>query len=251
MDPDDFNPFTDLLPGFAPADQRTLNPTNAINMVKTMFAPVKTIADQVRPTPEQLRAQPGDLALLAASNAVINIEMSIAILLDPAEYAETFPDWEDRLMRSWVLARWTTSDGQDTDVGWFERARLIPLDQAQYDELLALLPQLDTEEDTDALIPDWVKVKYRGLMEAMHASDPDKVATPVICGKCGGREVELHGTRYSRFRVEVGIQKLDDGDKYVNLDSIEMDESNQFHLHCGDCGAYKEVERDEVRIHHI
>jgi hypothetical protein len=202
------------------------------------------VDDNVRPLPEQYALAPGDHALAMISGNGVENDITVMTLVDPEEHAEEFPRYAEQLANSYVLARWRSyEDHLSTHLGWFARARLIPLIQIQYEELLGVIDQQKIGRHP---APDWLGEKYTGMLTRMAEVQPEVVPKPLVCPKCGSIQVKIHiesTTKYSAMAGEV----LHEGEtRYTPLSTIRADRTTTGHLHCGSCNAYAGLEEEEV-----
>src|SRR3954470_2590956 len=72
-----------------------------------------TMVDTVSPSKEQLNLKPGDKCYMSSGIEEIEARgLTVLEVLDPADYAGLFPDWEERIeLNGVVLGKyWTTED---------------------------------------------------------------------------------------------------------------------------------------------
>ncbi len=245
MDYDDA--WTMLLDDFP--DGLAPSPQLAMMMLRTDPVPMTTQANDLRPTEPAMALKPGDKVLVAMTEALVNNEIATGTVLDPEQYAERFPNWEERVHKSWMLLEWiSTDDFKDgPHIGWFEWSRMIPMTEEQQTELVGYFPEWEPEEEV--MIPSWIQDLQHGHVRLLSHEDPSKVSTPVTCGECGSSEVMIHGIQVHEISAEAAQRVIDGKTHYYNTGEIEHQNRQLVHLHCTDCNSKMDLDDDEYHFH--
>lgn len=200
----------------------------------------ETTDHSVKPIPRQFALQPGDYAAAMTSESIVDRELSIMQLVDAEEHKDKFPDYDHRLMRSYVLADWKGAHDPNKSLGWFARSRLIPLTSDEYVEMDAAIENKSILNDA----PDWFIERFREITDELAQGQPDLVFTRATCGRCGGREVSLHWTVEVEGASVAVVHQVDGKDVYAPRD-LAGKIGWHAHLHCNDCNAMGELDEEE------
>lgn len=138
------------------------------------------VHDDVRPTESQCAIKPGDKALFAQHHSEIDDAFTLLEVLDASEYAVPFPDWETRLMGSYVLCFWLSDDDQTGDIGWFHRTMLIQITDEQHAEVRGWIENKKFPE----IRPDWIVETYESFTRSVSRQDPNRIPDVAECEKC-------------------------------------------------------------------
>jgi hypothetical protein len=185
---------------------------------------------EVKPLPVQYAAVPGDKGIIASSENPIDSDFAVAEILDPAEYAEQFPDWEQRLQNSYILCGWFSLADPEGSVGWFSRVKFIPISEEQYDETLKWQ---EGEWPDDP--PEWLNDIYTWYTDSMHARVPDRIPTTVKCPECGSNKTDLQIKKIYTASARAGVVERDGEVKYVHISGVEKDGEGQARIVCESC----------------
>jgi hypothetical protein len=221
-----------------------VNPLLVMALSKINLVQQVEETDQVKPSPEQYGLKSGDKAVVAGTKAAIDLEFEVCEILDSSEYAQEFPDWAERLQRSYLLCRYYTTSEPLGEVGWFSRVKLIPITEEQYEEVKGWI----TEDDLPDVPPDWLKETYRKWDKSVARAAPDQMAIVATCESCGHEPVGLIIIHHTHGAATAGILEVDGKRVYVPLDDHGADCKMDARIYCGECEHYKELEDDEVRI---
>jgi hypothetical protein len=198
----------------------------------------------VKPIPRQYALTYGSYAAALASDSIVDKELAVMKILDPEEYIKEFPDAPDRMMKSYVLASWRGTKAKEPELGWFSRSRLLPLDEKEYGDLLDLIEKGEIHDKAE--VPEWFMDRYREITDELASEQPDMVERAATCGKCKGRDVDVHWSMKIEGRAKARVIVVDGQDVYLPAD--EGGESSwHAHLHCNDCGATGTLDEKEFR----
>jgi hypothetical protein len=174
---------------------------------------------------------------------MVEQDFTLLKLLDPEEHKDAFPNWEERLQRSYVLCEWLSNDDPEGDIGWFSRVKLVEITEEQYAEVKTWIRE-DALPDEP---PDWLDEAYALYTERLSKMAPDDVTVNVLCGECGSRKVEIH--IYHAIRKAAPAGQVEKDGKTVFLPMGHRGSSDcvaQIHLHCQDCNARRDLDDDEI-----
>jgi hypothetical protein len=202
------------------------------------------LAEDVMPSKEQLDLKPGDLCAITHGEDITN-EFTVAEIASPEDYAETFPDWETRLLKSYLLVIWRSKSNPVGSPGWVPRTRLIKFSRREYEIMLGWMHGDDRGDDA----PFWLKRRYNEALVGIAAANPDKVPMPISCPECGSVVVIIRLIRnqvedycMGRFPESVGVTGLHPVTTYNRRRSGEA------RLICEECG-HEEVLSDDEEIY--
>ena len=198
------------------------------------------VENQIMPLDEQLSFGPGDTAILAGSNIPLEQDFSVVRGMDPEEHAETFPDWEDRLLNSYVLCEHFSRADPDISLGWFSRLKLMPIPAERYEEAVMWL-QIGFPNK----MPDWADEVYHKYTAQLSERAPDVVPLQVTCPNCHEHSVELLVVRRIEYRMKAGQVQHEGETKYVPLHPPDEEGSHSARLHCTKCDSTAELDDDE------
>jgi hypothetical protein len=186
---------------------------------------------QITPLDDQLNFGVGDVAILASSNAPLEADFTVVKGLDPANYAETFPDWEERMtFNAHVLCEIFSRADTELSIGWVHRLKLLPIKQYRYKELKTWRKKGFPEDP-----PEWVMKIFRNYTDQLAERAPDKVPVAVTCSACGKRNVELVVVRRLEYRGRAGLMRQGEDERHVTLHDPETTSTHQAKLVCSDC----------------
>jgi hypothetical protein len=207
-----------------------------------MIGDLTTVEDEVRPTESQYAIQVGDNVLIASTSAHIDHDLGFGVVVDPLEYQALFPDYEDRLLRSFLLIKWRSRDDNLGDLGWFSRVKLIPISEDQGEQANGWF-ETGFPEEPDA----WVRDSYTALTQEL-ATFNEGVPSPVICPGCGSNNTVLRAIKTNQMVGQVGVVTQNDQTLYVFLGPTHDHEDIGFRITCSDCGANAAVGGDQIGV---
>lgn len=168
-----------------------------------------TVSDQLAPSADSLNLQPGDRAMLIRGLSGAAGVLTLVQLVDPAEHAETFPDWEERSWRSYVLCKyWTALEhGEDPDLGWFSRLSLMRIpEEYQWEYFFKEMLDEDVEEDPP---PAWKIQLFVDHIHGVSAANDNFIPAAASCVACGSTALLLEASRTQENRFFIGHQSDD------------------------------------------
>lgn len=225
----------------------TLKLDVAMALASSDFAKTSVELDhELHPVAAQYELGADDYAVVASSSARVDSDFTVAQILNPEGHADQFPDWEDRIHGSFVLCQWHSLLCKEGALGWFARAKLIPIEESQHNEVLQWLDGGKDELPTEP--PEWVAQKYDEYTTALSNERPGVIPRRPACGECGSKNVQLHAMHITRIACMAGEVEEDDGQKMVYSATSEPTRhcETMAHLHCNDCNARAEIESDEL-----
>lgn len=229
-------PFSDFNDEFNPIIGFMINSVNLLADIGE--------TDDLRPSPSQYALAPGDKAVMAGSNSPMDNQLTALEVLDASEHAERWPDWEERLQKSYLLCSWVSNRVQIEEIGWFSRVKLIQLTNDQHQELSTWISDGNLPDE----VPDWMREVYKDYTEHIHAASPNLIPRNAICGNCGGDRVLLQLHHHSQFTAPAGVL-VEDGKEYtVHMGEGKTECTTSGRLHCSECHSSRELEEDEIRI---
>jgi len=166
--------------------------------------------DKIMPSKEQLNIAPGDCVAVMHMDHGVDEEFCIAEVLYPEQHAETYPDWEDRLLKSFVLTRWYTGHNLHGKVGWIPRARLILVDRDHFDEMYQWLTD---GHDITGVPPTWLVIRYAEAMVG-HAEANHQLPNPIRCPECESPAVIVTIHKSMDEKYTMGIKKEGQGKEW-------------------------------------
>lgn len=199
------------------------------------------VEDEITPLPNQLDFGPHSTAIVAMANTMLEQEFTVVRGLEPADHAEVYPDWEERMVRrDHVLCESFSRRDNTITIGWFHRLKLIPIPSYRYKECRSWRKNGFPDE-----LPPWVQNLYRGYSDALSARAPDKVPRQVTCPECGERKVELVVTRRLTYKAMAGQVESEGKDKFVPLAQPDEDSHHVAQLRCPDCEATADLNDED------
>jgi len=200
----------------------------------------QTMEDEIMPLEDQLEFGPGDAALVATANTPLEEDFVIVRCLDPERHAETFPDWEERLLQSYVLCEFFSGADPEITIGWFSRLKLLRISNYRYRETRRWLKDGFPDE-----IPDWCAEVFGVYTAQLSQRAPTRVPRPVVCQNCGGAKVQLRIVRRIEYIAPAGQLIRDGRDVYVPIAEPEENDSHVARLVCTECTSAALLEDEE------
>ena len=216
-------------------------------MVGHVLAQMDTVkellnTDQLKPIPSQFALAAGDRTVVASSISSADEALTIAEILNAEEYEDRFPDWADRLTKSYVLVRyhesshWADPEGY---LGWFSRVKLIKVEDEQYNEILGYMK----EDNFPDKPPEWLIKTYDVFQTELAATSPDQVPAPIKCGECGEMKVSLHIEHGVSVVSDVGTLTREGKTKAIPIGDHTHSCHTSAKLVCTNCAASVELTR--------
>jgi hypothetical protein len=225
------------------SDEYGFNPIAAI-MLRGMdvVGPNRTYDEDTRPTTQQYAVQVGERVILAKTGSKMDQDIVFGVVLDPEEHKEDYPDFQDRLLRSYMLVRWRSTLDSRGDNGWFARARLIPItDDDNWDEV----EKWFLTETFPERFPDWLNELYTSLTESLSEVNAN-IPKLVRCPGCDSMNVNLKAVHTAYIVGRAGKVTKDDGtESYTIFGEPEQSMNTEHRLICDDCGAFATLTEEE------
>jgi hypothetical protein len=200
----------------------------------------ETVENEITPLPNQLALEPGDMGILASANTQLEHEFCVVKVLDAEKYAETFPDWEERLLNSFLLCELTSRNDLEPYPGWVSRLKILPITEEHYEEALSWQTAGFPDD-----VPEWGLDFYLDYADALSDQKPDTVPHSVQCKACGSRHVDLVVDRKVHYSCRAGSILIDDKRKIIPLNEVEEQDEHVPQLVCGDCGKKERLNDDQ------
>lgn len=201
----------------------------------------ETVEADIHPLPEQQLWGPGDTAILASANTQLEQDFTIVKGLEPIEYEEEFPDWQERMqLRDHVLVELFSRSDPEKSVGWVHRLKLLPIKKYRYDELHSWRKKGFPDDP-----PEWVMKIYRTYTDRLAELAPDKVPVAVTCPACGKRNVEMVVTRTLEWTARAGFMMYQGSERHLPVADPQMTSRHVAQLRCTDCGQVADMTDDE------
>lgn len=207
-------------------------------------------ADEVMPSKEQLGLVPGDYVAITHSEQPSDSEFMIAEVINPELHAEEFPDWEDRLLASYLFVKWYSRGNLEGLLGWVPRAKLVLCSESQFQTMTSWIKGEETLGDNP---PDWLVVLYNNALAGLADANPEGMPYPVKCPDCGGFGVlvKLTKTATEHYAMGTGHEVRDEEWKKENhwhvVTPYHKDYKTVADLLCKECG-YETRLPDELEM---
>lgn len=212
-------------------------------------------ADLVNPNQEQYDLGPGDHCLVILGQneeprAVDDTTYTLVKVLDPEQYADEFPDWETRLMNSYVLGMWYGAGNDLGELGWYGRVNLMKIEPWQWDAVEAH----NTDKKGLEMPCQWLIRRYGETIDGLRLSNPNlEMPSPIYCGTCSRPTVMLKMRQVTEVMGIAGfyptsLQGKKNSDFYM-LSENELKDEGTAALHCISCDAKAWLDLDETDIY--
>ena len=218
------------------------NPFMAMILEHNSFVgPSEEVQAHIEPLPEQQAFGAGDIAIVASANTALEGDFTVAKGLDPIEYEEIFPDWQDRvLMKDHVLCEFFSREDTEFSIGWVHRLKLLPVKRYRYRELRSWRKTGFPDE-----LPEWVLKYYRAYTDALAAQAPDKVPVAITCPNCHQRNVELVVTRTLEWTCRAGLMVYEGEQRHLPVAEPDLTSHHVAILRCIDCKQEADLTDEE------
>lgn len=218
-----------------------MNPLLALIFEHSNFIGLsEEVENEITPLDSQLNLRPGDHAIGATANTPLERDFTVVTLLDPSEHAGTFPDWEERLLKSYVFGEYCSFNDPNFHRGWFSRVKLLPITQEHFEIAEHWLPDNWPEWMTHTP-PDWAVDYFDEYASELSKRAPSRVPNPVTCPNCNGRRVELHVAHRIEYRVRCGEVTKGDVTKIVPVNDLDERQTWSAQLYCTDCESVADL----------
>jgi hypothetical protein len=225
--------------------QHGFNPLMGLMLAANTTVREAMITDDLRPTSTQYSMGPGDFAILPGTAAEIDQSVTLVELLDPAQHADEFPDWEDRLLNSYVCVKFTDEENPEGYTGWVSRVKLIQLDTDQYGQVMKWMTKDEVRPDT---IPDWLDAIYNEYQNEVARSSGGAIPEMVACGNCGQNNVVLRFIHTTELITDVGKLVGDDNIYLAQEDHKHSSCSSSATLVCSTCNWTADLNLDQEQL---
>ena len=201
------------------------------------------VENEIMPLEEQLTFTVGDCAIIAQANTQLENDLIFAKMLDASQHAETFPDWAEREMNSFVLCEYFSAADPDFSIGWFSRLKLLPIKQYRYKQARGWRKNGFPDE-----LPDWIMKNHEWYTEQLAEHSPGTVPRSVHCPNCNSTDIELIVVRKLEYRSRVGSLTIDGHEFFVPvMDPVETS-THVARLRCKGCDSKAELTDDEWQL---
>jgi len=204
-----------------------------------------------KPTSEQYALQPGDTAFVIGSNSEVDNDLIIAQLMMPDEQVDTYPDWEDRFQRGYVLCRWYSYGDKEGDHGWFSRASLVPLPPIDFAKVLGdfALGREMTGDNFNGDYPELVRAyRLHNVAVATMREHADKGSEPLLCDQCSSPMVHIRVARSSVGTYNSAYMLLHGEKKLMKAGAITEIQEVDVKCICEACGHVKQLCEHDLAI---
>lgn len=207
----------------------------------SFVGPAEDVQASIEPLPEQQEFGEGDVAIVASANTPLEDDFTVVKGLDPTQYAEMFPDWEERMMLTdHVLCEVFSREDTEPSIGWVHRLKLLPVKKYRYREFRSWRKNGFPEE-----LPEWVLKYYRTYTDALADRAPDKVPVAITCPNCHKRNVQLKVVRTLTWEARAGLMEYKGEMRHLPVSEPEASSSHIAQLICMDCGHIGEMDDQE------
>jgi hypothetical protein len=206
----------------------------------------EAVENEIMPLQTQLEMKPGDHAILAAASTPLERDFVMITVLDPERHEGTFPDWEERLLNSYLLCEYFSREDMAVSIGWFARVKMLPISAEHWREADGWREQ----EHWPNRIPDWAEQYYLEYSNQLSKVAPERVTKKAICPYCDSLNVALRVIIREEVLANAGsIQAKQSDGSYRTVYLPCSDAATQMeytaHLQCQDCGASADLKDEE------
>jgi len=220
------------------------HPLLALMLESNSFLGVsEVVEDEIMPLDEQLNFDVGDAAILATANTMLERDFVILRMIDAEKHAKTFPDWEERLLNSFVLCKYFSRNDPEESIGWFSRLKVVPISNYRYREARTWM-----KKEFPSEIPDWAFKAFQDLADRLSVNAPAIIPKAVTCPNCGDRNVGLKVVRRVTYAGRAGVLKINDVEHYVPLSDPTEEANHTAMLVCQECHSEATLADDEWQL---
>lgn len=198
------------------------------------------VENEIMPLPEQLAFGIGDCGMLAGANTPLERDFAMVQGLNPEECAETYPDWEERLLKSYVLVTKFSKQDPELSMAWVSRVKVLPISAEHYAEALTWL-----EESWPDEAPDWTEEYHQRYTDALALRAPEVVPHRASCPYCQSRHITLEVVRKLTYTAHAGVITIDGKEKFVPSSDTTDASTHIARLRCADCKAFTDPMEDD------
>lgn len=200
----------------------------------------ETVEQAVRPTDEQFAFNIGDTALLAMANTPLENDLVVVKMLRASKYADEFPNWEERLLNSYVLCKIFSRADTETSMGWVSRLKLVPITKYRYKQARAW-----QKDGFPEYLPEWVVRRFEEYTNSLAEQAPDSIPRSVKCPGCGSTDIVLQVARRLVYKGRAGLLTINGVDQYITVSIPEEEDTHVAELYCTDCDSRATLTDDE------
>jgi hypothetical protein len=200
----------------------------------------ENVENTIMPLEEQLNWGPGDHAMVAQANTPLENDLVIVRGLDPTNYADKYPDWEERMLNSYVLCEYFSALDPELSIGWFSRLKLMPIKAYRYKETRGWRKNGFPKE-----MPEWILKYHDAYTEQLAQHAPETVPRPVHCPNCDSTNIELVAVRKLEYKARAGFLNIEGREIYVPVTDVDESSTHVARLHCKDCDSKADLTDDE------
>lgn len=199
-----------------------------------------------KPTPAQYALSPGDAGFCTKSESVVDQGFTAVQIVEPSAHAQLFPDWGDRIRNGYVLAQWQHVDDSGPHLGWFSRAKIVPLpDPQMFSEIGSYMEGLSTPLDFDSDDLPYLDPAYRKMI-AEQLVQNEKDVEPLTCEQCGSTNMVARVWHNTFVETTAAWKVNEDGHRYLQRTSVDhQDCTFEGEIACYDCGWSRLAQKHE------
>lgn len=222
-----------------------VNPLIAMILATSDIMADTMVTDDLKPLSSQYELKVGCKAIMAGTNSTLDGDLTVLEVVDPENFAGNYPNWEERLMKSYLLCRWQSESDPEGGFGWFSRVKLIEVTDEHHAEVLSWIEKQERPDNA----PDWLVETYDNYTRSLSEIAPTKVPKLAHCGVCESAKVVVVVKHIATFSSPAGeIQSENGTTAFVPIGEMSHDCESSGHLHCTECGSTRQMEQGELLI---
>ena len=225
-------------------DDHQAHPLMVMLLGNTSFVgDAEKVENEIMPLEDQLNFGPGDCAIVAQANTQLENDLTFAQALDASQHEETFPDWSEREMNSFVLCEYFSAADPEFSIGWFSRLKLMPIKQYRYKQARGW-----RKNGFPAEMPEWIVKNHERYTDQLSKHAPDTVPRSVRCPNCSSTDIEIVVIRKLEYKGRVGSLTIDGHEFFVPVTDPEETSSHVARLHCKSCESTADLADTEWQL---
>lgn len=201
------------------------------------------VENEIMPLDEQLAFTIGDAAIVAQANTQLENDLVFARMLSASDHQETFPDWAEREMNSFVLCEYFSAADPNFAIGWFSRLKLLPIKNYRYKQARSWRKNGFPTE-----MPDWILKNHEWYTDRLSAHSPGTVPKNVHCPNCNSTDIELIVVRKLQYQARVGSLTIDGHEFFVPVMDPEETSTHVAKLQCNNCDSKADLGDEEWQL---
>jgi hypothetical protein len=201
------------------------------------------VENEIMPLEEQLAFDVGDCAIIAQANTQLENDLVFVQMLSAIDHQDTFPDWADREMNSFVLCEYFSAGDKEFNIGWFSRLKLLPIKKYRYKQARGWRKNGFPNE-----MPEWIMANHEKYTEQLSKHSPETVPRVSHCPNCQSTDVEIVVIRKLEYRGRVGVLTIDGHEFYVPVTDPVETSTHIARLHCKGCDSKADLADDEWQL---